>query len=488
MDALPTGPVSPVTTRRAWIAAIVVSAVVAVIPARAGAAAPADFFGMNVQNVFDNSSSTWGAQLTALSNGGITLGRVDARWQSVEPKAPSNGRHTYNWSFYDSVAQAMAQHNIRWYPIIDYSTNWAGVVSGDSNSAVAANHVGDFATYANVFAQRYGRGGSFWRSHPSLPQLPVTSYEIWNEENSTRFLHPQSGAPEQFADLYMAARSAIKPVDPQAEVVVGGLSLGTEGGGADEISFLQRMVAHRPDMRGNTDAVALHPYQLLVNDVYARIARFRATVDQLLGPQVPLEITEVGWSTTAVSDQERGTDLTTLAQTLPRSDCNITRLIPYAWTSPEQNRGNSDDWFGIYNRNATPKASGSAFVGAVRTMRGMTTAAAPTGTVSICHPTPAVVAGPQLKLFYALGRGHSSLRVIARCPTGCRLNIVLLAPRRGAPLRLGHRTIRFSRHRHSVRFRITHRLRHRHRLVILQVVATGSNRATTSVSHGVRIR
>jgi hypothetical protein len=451
----------------------------------ASAAVGSDFYGMNVQNVFDSSSSSWGAQLSALSNGGIQLGRVDARWSNVEPKAPSNGRHTYNWSFYDSVAQALAQHNIRWYPIIDYSTGWAGVVSGDSNSAVAPNHVGDFATYANVFAQRYGRGGSFWRAHPSLPQLPVTTYEIWNEENSTRFLHPQTNAPEQFADLYMAARAAIKPVDPQAEVVVGGLSLGTEGGGPDEISFLQRMVAHRPDMRGNTDAVGLHPYQLLVNDVYARIALFRQALDQLLGPQVPIEITEVGWSTTAVSDQERGTDLMTIAQTLPRTDCNITRLIPYAWTSPEQNRNNSDDWFGIYNRNATPKASASAFLGAVGSMRA---AAAPTGTVSICHPAPAVVTGPELKLFYAVGRGHSSLRVITRCPAGCRLNIVILAPRAGAPARIAHRTLRFSRHRRSVRFRITHRLRKRHRVIILKIVATGSNGATTSVSHGVRIR
>ena len=467
-----------------------VSAVVAVAASPAGAVVPDGFYGMNVQNVFDSSSSSWNSQLSAIQSAGITVGRVDARWQNVEPKAPSNGRHSYNWSYYDSIAQALAQHGIRWYPIIDYSTNWAGVSSGDSNSAVAPNHVADFATYANVFAQRYGRGGSFWRSHPSLPQLPVTSYEIWNEENSSKFLHPQTNAPEQYADLYMAARAAVKPVDPQAEVVVGGLSLGTEGGGADEITFLQRMFAHRPDMRGYVDAVALHPYQLLVNDVYARIAHFRAALDQLAGPQVPLEITEVGWSTTAVSDSERGTDLAQLVQDLPRSDCNISRLIPYAWTSPEQSRSNSDDWFGIYNRNATPKASGSTFVGAVRTMRGLSSAAAPTGRVSICHSGPAAVpAAPVLRLHFALGRGRSSLRVIARCPGGCRLNVVLLAPRRnGAPRRLAHRTLRFSRHRRTVRFRITHRVRRRHRVIILQIVATGPGGATTTASHGVRIR
>jgi Glycosyl hydrolase family 14 len=480
-----------VKSRHAWIGAAAVAIALALGAPAAGAAVADGFYGVNVQNVFDDSSSRWGPQLSAMAAGGITLARVDARWANVEPRAPSGGHHSYNWSYYDSIAQAMAQHGIRWYPIIDYSTPWAGVTPGDSNSAVALSHVADFATYANVFAQRYGRGGSFWRSHPGLPQLPVTSYEIWNEENSTTFLHPQTNAPEQYADLYMAARAAIKPVDAQAEVVVGGLALGTQGGGADEISFLQRMFAHRPDMRGNVDAVALHPYQLAVSDVYARIAGFRTVLDQLAGPQVPLEITEVGWSTSAVSDSQRGANLADLTQTLPRTDCNIPRLITYSWTSPEQSRSNADDWFGIYNHNATPKPSGVAFLGSVRTMRGMSSAAAPSGTVTICHrqaPAAAPPVGPALKLRLGLGRGRSSLRVVARCPSGCRLRLVLLAPRPGAPVRLAHRTARFSRRRRVFRFRITHRVKRHHRVVLLQVVAVGASGAQTTSSRSVRIR
>src|SRR5256885_176201 len=260
------------TLRYAWIAAALTLA--AAPSAHAGA--PDMFYGVNAQNLFDNSSSNWGPQLAAMAAGGIQLARYDARWQNVEPNAPSNGHHTYNWGSYDSMVTAMAQHNIRWYPIIDYSTSWAGVSRDDANSEVAQGHVGDFATYANVFAQRYGRGGAFWRSHPSLPQLPVLQYEIWNEENAE-----------------------------------------------------------------------------------ARIAGFRATLDSLLGPQVPIEITEVGWASTSVSESDRAGYLAGLADQLPRSDCNITRLIPYSWTSAEQNRSRMDDWFGIFNHNATPKQSGT---------------------------------------------------------------------------------------------------------------------------------
>src|SRR3954447_4341723 len=470
--------------RYAWIAAALTLA--AAPGAHAGA--PDMFYGVNAQNLFDNSSSSWGPQLAAMAAGGIQLARYDARWQNVEPNAPSNGHHTYNWGSYDSMVTAMAQHNIRWYPIIDYSTGWAGVSRGDANSEVAQSHVGDFATYANVFAQRYGRGGAFWRSHPSLPQLPVLQYEIWNEENADLFLHPQANAPEHFADLYMAARAAIKPVDPGAEVVVGGLALGTAGGGADENEFLRRMVAHRPDMRGNTDAVGLHPYQANLVNTEARIAGFRATLDSLLGPQVPIEITEVGWASTSVSESDRAGYLAGLADQLPRSDCNITRLIPYSWTSPEQNHSRMDDWFGIFNHNATPKQSGTAFLGSVQTMRS---ASAPSSTVAICHPgqPAAQPAGPTLRLRYSLGRGHSRLRVRARCPSGCRLRITLLAPPPGAAIRIGHRTTkRFSRHTRTFRFRITHRLRRHYPVIQLQITAVGRTGATTTRTRSVRIR
>ena len=108
-----------------------------------------------------------------------------------------------------------------------------------------------------------------------------------------------------------------------------------------------------------------------------RIARFRQALDQLDGPEVPLEITEVGWATTAVSDAERGSDLATLAEDLPRSDCNIDRFLPYTWMTEEQDQSDSEEWFGIANADGSVKASGQGYLNAVKTMRGMTAAAAP---------------------------------------------------------------------------------------------------------------
>ncbi|MGZ4201328.1 MAG: hypothetical protein ACXVRH_04630 [Thermoleophilaceae bacterium] len=484
------------TTRARRILAATAAAIAFLSVGTASAAVPDDVYGVNVQQVFSGPSSSWQPRLASIAAGGVQLGRIDARWANVEPQAPgSGGQHTYNWGMYDSIAQAMAQHNIRWYPIVDYSTNWSGVTPGDSNSAVAPNHLSDFAAYATAFAQRYGRGGSFWKAHPSLPQLPVTSYEIWNEENSTAFWHPQDQAPEQYADLYMAAHAAIKAVDSQADVVVGGLALGTQGGGADEITFLQRMFAHRPDLRGNVDGIGLHPYQASVADTEMRIARFRQTVDQLAGPGVPLEITEVGWSTTAVTDQDRGADLAQLAEDLPRSDCNIDGFLPYTWITEEQDNSNSEHWFGIANADGSVKPSGQGYLDAVETMRGLSSTPAPTGTVTICHvpvapvPTaqlppstgPHQPKGPRLLLVV---RAHGTrLEIRGRCPSGCRMRVDLMKGAEAASLRVMSRHTSFSARRQVVSLKLPKRLGSSARLVVVATGKTGGSTTRTRKLH-----
>jgi hypothetical protein len=484
--------------RNAFLAALAALLITAATAASASAGVSDGIYGVNVQQVFSGPSSSWEPRLSAIQAGGVDLGRIDARWQNVEPNAPSSsGSHSYNWSMYDSIAQAMAQHNIRWYPIVDYSTKWSGVIPGDSNSAVAPEHLGDFAAYATAFARRYGRGGTFWQSHPSLPQLPVTSYEIWNEENSTVFWRPQDDAPERYADLYMSARSAIKSVDSQADVVVGGLALGGYGGGADEIAFMQRMLAHRPDLAGNVDAVGLHPYQANVADTEMRIARFRQSLDQILGPQVPIEITEVGWTTTSVSDAERGADLAQLAEDLPRSDCNVTRFLPYTWITEEQSSSDSEHWFGIANADGTVKPSGQGYLNAVGTMES---SSAPTGQVTICHQpvTQAPIStlppstgphpprGPRLILSVKHNRRQAQLEVRGKCPSGCRLQVELLKGRaKSASLKLATKRTPFSSRRQVIRIRLPRTLGKNAKLV---VVATGKTGGSTKLTRGLRIR
>jgi len=463
---------------------------------------PAGFYGVNVQQVFSGPSSSWEPDLSAMQSGGLQVARIDARWQNVEPNPPSGGTHSYDWSMYDGIVQGLAQHGLRWLPIVAYSTSWSGVNPGDTQSAVAPSHIPDFAAYAAALARRYGPGGSFWQSHPSLTPVPVTEYEIWNEENSAVFWRPQAGNAEAYADLYMAARSAIKSVDAQARVIIGGLALGNPPAAGDEVQFLQRMWAHRPDLAGNVDGVGLHPYQATVHWTYMRLAQFRQALNQIAGPSVPIEITEDGWSTLAVSEGERAADLAELAEELPRSDCNVDMFLPYTWKTEEQNPSDSEQWFGIWNRDGTPKASGQAYLNAVGLMRS---AAAPSGTVPICSvdysnapppaatvtPTPSAPHGPRLILRVRHHHKRPLLLVAGQCHAGCKLSVSLLAhkrSRRHLATRVSSRLTGFSSRRQVVKLRIPRKLARRVKRGQVVVVAVGRNGGTTTASRRVRLR
>ena len=175
-------------------------------------------------------------------------------------------------------------------------------------------------------------------------------------------------------------------MDPRARVIVGGLALFNPPRTMDEIEFLERMYLHRPELRGALAGIALHPYQESLPDTFMRLARFRTALDRFDSPAVPIEITEVGWPTTKVSESERAVDLGTLARVLPRSDCNIDRFLPYTWVTSERDPANAEDWFGIWNRDGSPKQSGAAYLSAVRLMRRAVPSSLPAPRLAICHP------------------------------------------------------------------------------------------------------
>jgi hypothetical protein len=451
------------------------------------------FYGVNAQGLFALPSSSWGTNLSQMSSGGLQVVRRDAPWVVAEPRAPANGVHTYNWTSFDTQVTAYAQHHLRWLPIIDYSTSWSGQVPGDVMSGVA--RVQDYRAYAAAFARRYGRGGTFWSAHPELPQLPVTKYEIWNEPNLWTFWHPQEDAPERYADLYLATRSTLHGVDPNANVMVAGLAL---PGGALPTDFVQRMYRHRPDLRGNIDSFGLHPYMWTLDGVLLRIGQFRELLTSLGSGSVPLEITEVGWPVrTSTEEANRAASLSGLADLLPRSDCNVHSLIPHTWVTSESNSSDNEDWFGIENRNGTPKPSATAYLSTAKQMR----ASQSSPQVRLCHPAnsdlsaaasaaaASAARGPVLHLRVVKRARRRRLVVYARCPNGCGLRLrVMSRPRRGSSglhrRVLARRSLRFSSRRRAVRFRI----RRGRRSVELRALAVGRNGRATRRIRVVRLR
>jgi polysaccharide biosynthesis protein PslG len=330
---------------------------VVVLCVLSGLARPAlaeDFYGVNAGGlVFGLPPAERDRHLELRRDAGISTVRIDASWGAAEPVPPvPGGPHVYVWAKFDVMAAAMASHGLRWYPMLGYSTAWSGTEAPNMMSPPA--RPADFAAFVAAFARRYGRGGTFWAEHPELPQLPVERYELWNEPNYDRFWTTQADAPERYAELYLAARAALHAVDPAATAVVGGII------DFDSTSFIRRMYAHRPDLRGNVDAVGFHPYRQ-VGGVMNTIARFRAALVKAGDPDVPIELTEIGWFEGARSEASRARLLQTLTRILPTSDLGVTSLIPYVWAG---------DTYALIHEDGSPMPAGAAYSEAIRTMTG----------------------------------------------------------------------------------------------------------------------
>jgi len=329
------------------------------------AAAPPEFFGINAGGVLDLPAEQREAHLSAMAAAGMKTLRLDASWSSVQPTAPNSERN-YRWDGLDAIAGAFARHGMRWYPVLAYSTEWSGQIAGDVMSAPAGTAA--YAEYARSFAARYGTGGSFWAEHPELPALPTTRYEIWNEPNARMFWRSQDTAPEQYAELYVAARAAIKTVDPGGLVVTGGL---LDANASDVHVFLQRMVRHRPELRSTIDAVGYHPYQYRYASIIDGIRRFRRTMDQVGLAGAAMEITEIGITTAWVSEGERAATMSRLARELPDGDEGVTRFLPFVWLASDRyddpvRPAEPDHWWGMVRRDLRPTATATAYLAAMR--------------------------------------------------------------------------------------------------------------------------
>src|SRR5436190_4910718 len=234
---------------KAWA---VVAAALLFASQPAGAKAPAGFYGINPGDLFLLPQSQWDGQLATIKSGGVDAVRMPAYWSDLEPSPGS-----LSWQLIDGQAAAVARHGLRWEPLIAFTATWDETVPGDYTSAPA--HIEHLAAFAGALVRRYGPGGAFWAEHPDLTPVPVRAYELWNEPNAATYWHPQADAPERYADLYAAVRAAIRGVDGAARVAVGGLA--SIGPGVIPASrFVERMLDHRPDLRGRIDAVGYHPY------------------------------------------------------------------------------------------------------------------------------------------------------------------------------------------------------------------------------------
>ncbi len=110
---------------------------------------------------------------------------------------------------------------------------------------------------------------------------------------------------------------------------------------------------------------------------------------------VPLYVTELGWTTHPPSNPNylpesmRPAYLERTLAALRRVRCGLAATIVYTWVTPERNRADGQDWFGIHAPAGAATPDSAAFAAGLRRVSGSASRPCPAGG-SARAPAPPV--------------------------------------------------------------------------------------------------
>ena len=286
---------------------VAVVALAAAASAQAGP--PRSFFGVVSQTPYEpkrpdlSSDVLDPADIARMGQARVGTLRVEVHWASIDP-TPAAG--DYDFSRFDALVGDAARNGVQILPFVYSTPEWVAKAldgrdcSGDTCYPFAPMSPGALAawqTFLGDLVARYGPTGTFWAANPRLPRLPITRWQAWNEQNSPRSFAPKPNV-KGYARLLDATHSAIRAVDPEADVILGGM-FGTPYGARkpsiaawDFLRRLYRIKGAKKDFEG----VAAHPYAARLKKVKQQMELFRDEIKRAADRKVGLWITELGWA------------------------------------------------------------------------------------------------------------------------------------------------------------------------------------------------
>jgi hypothetical protein len=248
---------------------------------------PRDFFGIVTEDAFAREGSYRDKTLNQQARIGVGLVRQTFDWAQIE-RAP--GR--YDFSGYDGFVASLAVRRMRVLPVLLDPPRFRSARPAGSTRVGTwpPRNDADIGRFAAALVRRYGPHGTLWRDRPDLPKVPVRSWQVWNEPSLP--VYWSSGpSPGRYARMLKAVSGAIKRVDPNAEVVTGGLPESRLGIPFDR--FLRGM--YRAGAAPAFDVLAIHPYAQDDSGVLSAVEQARRIMDAN-GDRSPIWVTELGWA------------------------------------------------------------------------------------------------------------------------------------------------------------------------------------------------
>jgi hypothetical protein len=160
----------------------------------------------------------------AARDAGVKWSREEFAWARIEPQ-----RGEVDWSYYDNLLACARRNGITVYAIVGFWTPWT--------KPYTAEGIEDYVRFVKALVGRY--------------RTEVKQWEIWNEPNTFFWQGPK----EMYANLLSRSYTAVKEIDPAAQV----LGLSTSG---IDTRFIDQMLA----LKSPFDVLSIHPYRAHLND------------------------------------------------------------------------------------------------------------------------------------------------------------------------------------------------------------------------------
>jgi GH35 family endo-1,4-beta-xylanase len=270
-------------SRRTRFLLIAGLAIIVPLIAADGAAAkvPGSFFGVVPWLSFQ------GADYQRLQQANVRNARTPFFWPSIEPK-----RGQFKWGATDAFVGSLAFVHVRVLPFLNGSPGW---VAGDSRAPPLRSKKAKRAwkQFVKACVKRYGKHGKFWRTHPGVPKVPITTWQIWNEPNNPNYFSPKP-KPKAYAKLVKLARKAARSRDKHARIVLAGMFGKPEPEGSMTAKrFLKKFYKAKRAKR-LFNAVAVHPYAPTIRNLKRQMKSLHKVIKRH-HDNAKMWITEMGW-------------------------------------------------------------------------------------------------------------------------------------------------------------------------------------------------
>ena len=314
-------------------------------------------------------------QLDRAKESGATILRVDVGWASVE----QDGKGQYNQWYLrrlDNVVDQAGARGLKLLLTFWETPCWASRAPESLKQGCAGQWWDrEVQRYAPANASDYGEALAYMAGRY---KGRVAAWEIWNEPNHTHYLKADDPVA-RYAEMVKAGYPAAKAADPQATILAGSL--------ADaDYDFTAKLLDK--GVAGNFDAWSVHPYsgdrspldrgddRWIQNSFLRGVPSVRATLLRY-GQNVPIWLTEFGWSTCTIRDQQSYANCVdpavqarylTEAYTQMRAWDYVKAGFWFNLQDTSDNIGDRVDNYGLLHTDGTPKPAFGAFKAAARLM------------------------------------------------------------------------------------------------------------------------